>query len=994
MCCTAARRGGAQDSSRRRAAAPAADEKCDAYLEDALRESECSIPPNPGTGAEGDEFRNEFGGGCDTTPASWGEQTFQCRYVDRAARLMDDPTFPEGIELQAAAAATLVRDDGTPYFKVSFRQKKVPGCGVGGLLDPDPDSGLCEGDPADCEKVLGTFEAHKLFGADRKVKGCNARTACIRDHKDHCRRESQFSIWVNDTAPSGKKLFFTRWAVYDHSVPKGGACFGGSDATKCKSCGVEVPANPGSTPVEASRLKLANPDLSLYPDGLVDLYRVPFSTAVDKSVEIKSADCTYDTDRGDETNANGCLASDKAKSNASRPLQFCSPYSEHCWFDYYSQQENSKLDLPISAEATYADGGFIDSLVKHTVVVWGYTEGEKEPSIVGCAQIRPVAREGSCFLATHVVTSYFRTYYCSYGGSGLVLIPFTIWLSYMFLVLGTTADNFFCPALESLSDMIGLTPRVAGVTLLALGNGAPDVFSIYASTKAGEYGIAVGEVTGAANFVCTGVIGICCIIHVNNGHDGLKARGMFLRDVFMLIVSTSYLLYILVDAHVTKMECTIFVSLYVVYVAMVIYGAKVPPLLDEDRPRWDKKQLEEKREAKIKKFTKANGRGPTDAERQDLLAELGTPLLESENGDGPEEMEMEDSGHGHGHGAQEPVVVPADADLFQKVLFSLGWYNKSVDDKFFCVIQLPVTLIRRLTIPVVLSDPGEPTWNSGFNRMLMLLNPPFTAAFLVRFYEDFTATYYYPFGGLWPGQAALVGFIAGLPLCYPVWLMTSGPLPSKALVDIYVVFSFISALFWINVVADELVALLATLGDILKINHAILGLTVLGCGNSMADLAADMSVTRAGHPNMAVTAAYAGPFFNMCIGCDYPLLIHFCSGMSWAVVFTIFACCLTQLDGWVANHFLCSSRYLACRWLQNWTVILDESARRGCRSGARREGFRIRTDSHNAIPSVDVAHRCLLHYDDLRGCQRLAPPTSVWMARCVCCCNRLLNGLS
>ena len=47
-----------------------------------------------------------------------------------------------------------------------------------------------------------------------------------------------------------------------------------------------------------------------------------------------------------------------------------------------------------------------------------------------------------------------------------------------------TADNFFCPALESLSDMIGLTPRVAGVTLLALGNGAPDVFSIYASTKA------------------------------------------------------------------------------------------------------------------------------------------------------------------------------------------------------------------------------------------------------------------------------------------------------------------------------------------------------------------------------------------------------------------------------------------------------------------------------------------------------------------------------
>jgi len=230
-------------------------------------------------------------------------------------------------------------------------------------------------------------------------------------------------------------------------------------------------------------------------------------------------------------------------------------------------------------------------------------------------------------------------------------------------------------------------------------------------------------------------------------------------------------------------------------------------------------------------------------------------------------MEMEDSGGGgHGHGAPEPVMIPADVDLFTKVLFSLNWYNKSIDDKFFCVIQLPVTLIRRLTVPVVLTEPGEPTWNTGFNRLIMLLNPPFTGAFLVRFYEDFTATYFYPFGGLWVGQGALVGFLSCVPLCYPVWVMTSGPLPSKALVDIYVVFSFISALFWINVVADELVALLATLGDILQINHAILGLTVLGCGNSMADLAADMSVTKAGNPNMAVTAAYAGPFFNMCIG--------------------------------------------------------------------------------------------------------------------------------
>lgn len=845
-----------QESSRRRAAAT--DASCDTYLSDVLRDDECSIPPNPGT----KEFRDKFGADCDPDTQKWKGQTFQCMYVDRMSRLIDDPEFPDDVQLQSAARATFIGGDGVPYGEVRFRQKKVLGCGAGGLDAPDPDTGLCEdGTP--------TLDP--------------ARTQCIQQHRDHCDRESQFSVWFNDTDSSGKNLSITRWAIYDHSVPKGGACAGvGGAHDKCQTCGVETRVASGvetsdpkaTVPKQFHKLKLPdpNPNPDLYKDGLVDLYELPLSTVVDKSDTIASSSCTFGLGYQQNIDNFGCST---PQTDPLKPLKFCKitktsssntdkAGEENCWVPYVSQTFKSKIDLPIADDATYADGGFIDSLVKHTIVVWGYREGENEASILGCAQIRPVAREGSCFLATHVVSSYFRSYYCSHGGSWLMLIPFTMWLSYMFLVLGTTADNFFCPALSSLSDMIGLSPRVAGVTLLALGNGAPDVFSIYASTKAGEYGIAVGEVTGAANFVCTGVIGICCIIHVNNGHDGLKARGMFLRDVFMLVVSTSYLLFILIDAHVTRTECTFFVSLYVVYVAMVIYGAKVPPLLKEDRPRWDKIQLEMKRQAEIKKLTKANGgEPPTDAELQDRG--LSAPLMESENGNGPEEMEMEDPSHGH---APEPVLVPADADLFTKVLYSLNWYSKSWDDQFFCVIQLPVTLIRRLTIPVVLTDPGEPTWNSGFNRLIMLLNPPFTGAFLVRFYEDFTATYFYPFGDLWVGQGALVGFVVCLPLCYPVWVMTSGPLPSKALVDVYVIFSFISALFWINVVADELVALLASLGDILRVNHAILGLTVLGCGNSMADLAADMSVTRAGFPNMAVTAAYAGPFFNMCIGCD------------------------------------------------------------------------------------------------------------------------------
>ena len=56
------------------------------------------------------------------------------------------------------------------------------------------------------------------------------------------------------------------------------------------------------------------------------------------------------------------------------------------------------------------------------------------------------------------------------------------------------------------------------------------------------------------------------------------------------------------------------------------------------------------------------------------------------------------------------------------------------------------------------------------------------------------------------------------------------------------------------------------LGILVQIDHTILGLTVLAWGNSVGDLSTNLAMVRRGLSNMAITACFAGPMFNMLVG--------------------------------------------------------------------------------------------------------------------------------
>lgn len=120
----------------------------------------------------------------------------------------------------------------------------------------------------------------------------------------------------------------------------------------------------------------------------------------------------------------------------------------------------------------------------------------------------------------------------------IMLSPFLLLgLTILFRLLGTTAEDYFSPSLEMFSLKLGLPPRFAGVTLLALGNGAADVsatINAIASDPENGYLMSLGALTGAAMFITTCIAGAVIVVN-----EGLVCRGALVRDVAMLGITVT-----------------------------------------------------------------------------------------------------------------------------------------------------------------------------------------------------------------------------------------------------------------------------------------------------------------------------------------------------------------------------------------------------------------------------------------------------------------------
>jgi sodium/potassium/calcium exchanger 6 len=110
-----------------------------------------------------------------------------------------------------------------------------------------------------------------------------------------------------------------------------------------------------------------------------------------------------------------------------------------------------------------------------------------------------------------------------------------------------------------------MSESMAGVTLLAFGNGSPDVFSTFAAMNSHSGSLAVGELIGAAGFITAVVAGSMALVR-----EFKVGKKTFVRDVGFFIVAASFTMMILADGALHLWECCVMIGFYIFYVVLVV----------------------------------------------------------------------------------------------------------------------------------------------------------------------------------------------------------------------------------------------------------------------------------------------------------------------------------------------------------------------------------------------------------------------------------------
>uniref|UniRef100_A0A0D6R718 Sodium/calcium exchanger membrane region domain-containing protein n=1 Tax=Araucaria cunninghamii TaxID=56994 RepID=A0A0D6R718_ARACU len=388
-----------------------------------------------------------------------------------------------------------------------------------------------------------------------------------------------------------------------------------------------------------------------------------------------------------------------------------------------------------------------------------------------------------------------------------------------FYILATAAERHFSRVVARAAALLRLSPSMGGVTLLALGNGAPDVFASMAALRGDNARIGLGAILSAGTFVSAFVLGS---VALTSAPFAVKPFP-FVRDVFFYIMAATSLFYVYMIGVIFLWQAVGLVLFYLVFVA-VVFSTDVG--------------------------CAAEGKGGAPAETNGRGFHCAA---------GVEDECFDRKAIGR-------VSIQVAVNYAEETKAGSGCVLCRELTKFTQIWEVPVKLLLKLIIPSISSEEWRRFYASANIVLCPLVLLYFCNAFIPFHYPlvFLLPSIHFPLWMVVLAQSGCIGFAH--------YLIVDEP-PDKEQ-KLSIIAAFVMSVCSISFVAGELLGCLAALGVILKLPPALLGLTVLAWGNSVGDLVADVAVAKAGQPAMAIAGCYAGPMFNMLIGLGLAFVVR------------------------------------------------------------------------------------------------------------------------
>lgn len=176
---------------------------------------------------------------------------------------------------------------------------------------------------------------------------------------------------------------------------------------------------------------------------------------------------------------------------------------------------------------------------------------------------------------------YLQWYYCTHTDYP-VLASWGLAISYLtaivilFFALGLLASDYLTPNLLYLSKMLRMDEKMAGLTLLALANGAPDISSTYAAMSSNSTSLAIGELLGSTNFELAVVLGAMALVRPFK-----VSYTSFIRDLSLFAILMVMSFGFLSDGQITVTESILMITLYFFYILVSWFQPEPSIILEE-----------------------------------------------------------------------------------------------------------------------------------------------------------------------------------------------------------------------------------------------------------------------------------------------------------------------------------------------------------------------------------------------------------------------------